>query len=59
MLKLAIAGGVGFVLGLYAAKLYARNKVKNTVDDFLTGAGLGGGAIQSAADSFIPSYVIN
>lgn len=53
-----IAGAGGVVVGLYIAKLYARNEVKDTVDSFLSSVGLGGGEIQKAADGFIPTAVV-
>jgi hypothetical protein len=59
VVKLVLAGAVGFALGLYTAKLYARHEVKTSLDSFLGSVGLGGGVVQTAADSFIPNAIVN
>lgn len=48
-----IAGAVGFGLGLYAAKLYAKSQITTGVNSLLGDIGLGGGKVQSIVDSTI------
>lgn len=52
-----IAFAAGVVIGLEAAKFYAQSTVKGDLDTGLAKIGLGGGAVQSTLDSFVPVVV--
>lgn len=49
-----IAFGGGVAVGLIVAQVYARGQVQSTLDKGLNKIGLGGGTVQSVADSFVP-----
>jgi hypothetical protein len=52
-----VAGAAGVALGLFIAREYAQVAVTSDLNNALNKVGLGGGAIQTLADSFVPQVV--
>jgi len=53
-----IAFGGGIVVGLLAAKLYARSQVEGGVHDLLSAIGLGGGKVDKIAQSLAGDLLV-
>jgi len=55
LVLVSFAGGVA--VGLLVADYYAKHKAVGVVDSGLRALGLGGGALQQAADQYVPTLV--
>ena len=53
MWKLALAGGIGFAVGVFVAKMAYESKVRGGVHTVLDKVNLGGGTVESTVDSLL------